>query len=72
MFSCLLHLIPSLSIAYPYLIKFHDFGQNSQEGMKHQMRGPTGDDFMDNSIVKDFTRPLTYSRINYLEATECN
>jgi hypothetical protein len=28
----------SLSISYPYLIKFHD---NSQEGMKHQTRGAT-------------------------------
>jgi len=38
----------SLSISYPYLIKFHD---NSQEGMKHQTRGcnsgPTGHDFTD-------------------------
>jgi hypothetical protein len=25
----------------PYLIKFHDFADNSQEGMKHQMRGAT-------------------------------
>jgi hypothetical protein len=24
-----------------YLIKFHDFADNSQEGMKHQMRGAT-------------------------------
>jgi len=29
----------SLSISYPYLIKFHDFAHNSQEGMKHQMGG---------------------------------
>jgi hypothetical protein len=34
-------LILSLSISYPYVIKFHDFVHNSQEGMKHQMRGPT-------------------------------
>ncbi len=37
----LLHLIPSLSISYLYLIKFHDFADNSQEGMKHQMSGAT-------------------------------
>jgi hypothetical protein len=36
-----LHLILSLSISYHYLIKFHDFADNSQEGMKHQMRGAT-------------------------------
>jgi hypothetical protein len=41
MFSSLLHLILSLSISYPYLIKFHDFADNSQEGMKHQMSGAT-------------------------------
>jgi hypothetical protein len=35
MFSNLVHLMMSLSIAYPYLIKFHDFVNNSQEGMKH-------------------------------------
>jgi len=33
------HLI--LSISYPYLIKFHDYEDNSPEGMKHQMRGAT-------------------------------
>ncbi len=27
--------------SYPDLIKFHDFVDNSQEGMKHQMRGAT-------------------------------
>ncbi len=36
-----MHLIPSFSISYPYLIEFHDFADNSQEGMKHQMRGAT-------------------------------
>jgi hypothetical protein len=41
MFSSLVHLILSLSISHPYLIKFHDFADNSQEGMKHQMRGAT-------------------------------
>jgi hypothetical protein len=35
------HLILSLSISFPYLIKFHDFADNGQEGMKHQMRGAT-------------------------------
>jgi hypothetical protein len=37
----MVHLILSLSISYPYLIKFHDFVENSEEGMKHQMRGAT-------------------------------
>jgi hypothetical protein len=41
MFSSLVQLILSLSISYPYLIKFHDFADNSQEEMKHQMRGAT-------------------------------
>ncbi len=36
-----MQVILSLSISYPYLIKFHDFADNSQEGMKHQMRGAT-------------------------------
>jgi len=31
----------NLSISYPYLIKFHYFANNSQEGIKHQMRGAT-------------------------------
>ncbi len=37
----LLHLMLSLNISYHYLIKFHDFADNSQEGMQHQMRGAT-------------------------------
>ncbi len=42
MFSrAFVHLILSLSISYPYLIKFHDFADNSQERMKHHMRGAT-------------------------------
>jgi len=41
MFLSLVHLIPSLNISYPDLIKFHDFADNNQEGMKHQMRGAT-------------------------------
>ncbi len=36
----------SLSISYPYFIDFHNFADNIQEGMKHQMgwcnSGPTG------------------------------
>jgi hypothetical protein len=40
-FHHFVHLIPSLSISYPYLIEFHYFADNSQEGMKHQMRGAT-------------------------------
>ncbi len=39
-FACFVHLIRGLSISYPHLIKFHDFADNSQEGMKHQIRGP--------------------------------
>jgi hypothetical protein len=35
------HSIPSLSISYPYLIKFHDFADNNQQAMKHQRRGAT-------------------------------
>jgi hypothetical protein len=46
--SCI-YLILSLSISYPYLIKFHDFADNSQKGMKHQNEGwnsgSTGNDF---------------------------
>jgi hypothetical protein len=41
MFPSLVHLTLSLSIPYPDLIKFHDFADNSQEGMKHQMRDVT-------------------------------
>jgi hypothetical protein len=41
MFSRLVRLILSLRISYPYLIQFHDSAGNSQEGMKHQMRGAT-------------------------------
>jgi len=41
-----MHLILSLNISYPYLIKFHDFADftdkaSPQEGMRHQMRGAT-------------------------------
>jgi len=37
MFSSLVHLMLSLSISYPYLIEFHDFADNVQQRMKHQM-----------------------------------
>jgi hypothetical protein len=37
----MVHLILSFNIPYPYVIKFHDFVDNSQEGMKHQIRGAT-------------------------------
>jgi len=33
-------IIPSLRLSYSYLIKFHDFVDNSQEG-KHQMKDAT-------------------------------
>jgi hypothetical protein len=36
-----MHLMLSLSISYPDLTKFHDFADNSQEGMKHQTRVAT-------------------------------
>jgi hypothetical protein len=41
MFLSLVHLIQSLNISHPYLIKFHDFAENNQERMKHQMKGAT-------------------------------
>jgi len=41
MFLSLVHLIISLNVSYPYLIKFHDSMDNSQEGMKHPMIGAT-------------------------------
>jgi hypothetical protein len=37
MFLSLVHLMLNFNISYPYLIKIHDFVDNSQEGMKHQM-----------------------------------
>jgi hypothetical protein len=54
MFS--VHLILSLSISYPYLVKFHYFVDNSQEeGVKHHHMRVTqvqeGHDFMDNSSM---------------------
>ncbi len=51
-------LFLSLSISCPYLIKFHDFVDNIQERMKHQMggcdSGPTGHEFQDNSNIYFF------------------
>jgi hypothetical protein len=41
MFLSLVHLMLSVNISYPYLIKFHDFADNGHEGMKHQMTGAT-------------------------------
>jgi hypothetical protein len=37
MSQTLVHLI--LRISYAYLIKFHDFADNSQEGIKHKNDG---------------------------------
>jgi hypothetical protein len=34
-----MHLIFNFSISCFYIIKFHDFADNKQEGMKHQMKG---------------------------------
>jgi hypothetical protein len=34
-------LMLRLGISYPYLIEFHDFADNIQEGMKHQIGGAT-------------------------------
>jgi hypothetical protein len=39
MFLNLVHLILNFNLSYLYSIKFHDFVDNSQEGMKHQMKG---------------------------------
>jgi hypothetical protein len=39
--NVLVHLMLSLNISYPDLIKFHEFADNSQEAMTHQMRGAT-------------------------------
>jgi hypothetical protein len=45
--GCIMHRV------HTSLIKFHDFEDNGQEGMKHQMRGATqaqtGHDITDNS-----------------------
>jgi hypothetical protein len=38
MFSSLVHLILNFNISYLYLIKFHDFANDNQKGMKHQMK----------------------------------
>jgi hypothetical protein len=63
-FLSLGHLIPSLSISDPDLIKSHDFADNSQQGKKHQMKlSPTGHDFTDNSIVSTPTEMRTLRRL---------
>jgi hypothetical protein len=45
----------SLNTSYPYLIKFHDFADNSQEGDEASnggcKSGPTGHDFPHNSNI---------------------
>ncbi len=52
-----MHLMLSLSISYPDLIKFHDFADNKQAGgdeassNKGCNSGPRGHDFMDNSNI---------------------
>jgi hypothetical protein len=56
MFSSLVHLILSLSISYPYLLKFHDFADNKQHVGDEAWNevcnsGPTVHDFTDNSTV---------------------
>jgi len=55
MLSNLVHLMSNLNISYPYLVKFHDFVDNNQEGMKHHVGGcnlgPTGHDFPHNSDI---------------------
>jgi hypothetical protein len=52
----MVHLMLSFSISYPYLIKFHDFADNSQPGEDEASNegcnsGPTGHDFTDNSNI---------------------
>jgi hypothetical protein len=53
------HLISSLNISYPYLIKFHDFVNKSQEGDEASNEGcnsfPTGYDLtlQINSNLRD-------------------
>ncbi len=51
----LMHLMLTPSISYLYSIEFYDFADTIQERMKHQIggcnSGPTGHDFVDNSII---------------------
>jgi hypothetical protein len=65
MFSCLVHLIPSLSISYPDLIKIswlcRQRPRGDEESNEGCNSGPTGHHLTDNSIVKQFTGPWTYS-----------
>ncbi len=58
------HLIVSLSISCPYLIKFHYFADSSEEGMKHQMKGfytgPTDNSFLRHENYNFFS-DMTYA-----------
>jgi hypothetical protein len=63
------HLTLSLSISYPDLIKFHDFADNnSQEGMKHQMRvansDPTGHDFTKITLIATLYQYHYHAKMN--------
>jgi hypothetical protein len=56
MFWSLVHLMLSLSISYPYLMKFHNFADNSPRGDEASNgvgcnSGPTGHDCPDNSNI---------------------
>ncbi len=67
-----MHLILSLSISYPYLIKLHDFVDNSQEGMKHQMRHATQAQESMTLRITLFSLKLGYNNgrgisVNYFE-----
>jgi hypothetical protein len=60
----------SLRISYPYFIKFHDFVfDNSQEGMKHQMRGETqaqqGMSLWITLVCKNPVPANSYYRLNF-------
>ncbi len=52
-----MHLIRSLSISYPYLIKFHDFAENSQQGMLDEASNEGC-----NSGQQGMTLWITYSK----------
>jgi hypothetical protein len=52
MFSSLVHWMLSLSISYPYLIKFHDFESGGDEASNGGCNsGPIGHDFPHNSTI---------------------
>jgi hypothetical protein len=60
MFSSLVHLKLNLNISSPYLIKFHDFEDNSQGVEASNERcnsGSTGHDFMDNFFALALFHP---------------